>query len=116
MTLTTLKIPHAESFFGIIYRMSENLRDNFVRYLTYIMLALILIGGIVKIYPDYRRSQSLKRQNAELQEEIDRRKRAIAKLVENQRRFKTDSDFVEKIARQNQRVFPGELVFIFEKD
>ena len=24
--------------------------------------------------------------------------------------------FVEKIARQNHRVFPGELVFIFEKE
>ena len=52
----------------------------------------------------------------ELQERIDRKKREIAELVENQRRFKTDADFVEKIARQNHRVLPGELVFIFEKD
>ena len=35
---------------------------------------------------------------------------------ENQRRFKTDADFVERIARQNHRVFPGDLVFIFDKD
>ena len=105
-----------EAFFGIIHDMSENLRDKFVRYLTYVMLLLILVGGVVMIYPDYRRSESLKRRNAELQEEIDRRKRAIGQLVENQRRFKTDADFVEKIARQNHRVFPGELVFIFEKD
>ena len=96
--------------------MSENLRDKFVRYLTYVMLVLILVGGIVMIYPDYCRSESLKRENAELQEEINRRKRAIGRLVENQRRFKTDADFVEKIARQNHRVFPGELVFIFDKD
>jgi hypothetical protein len=34
-------------------------------------------------------------------------------LVENQRRFRTDADFVESIARQNRRVFPGELVFVF---
>ncbi len=110
------KPPTRRLFFGIIHHMSENLRDKFVRYLTYVMLLLILVGGVVMIYPDYRRSESLKRRNAELQEEIDRRKRAISQLVENQRRFKTDADFVEKIARQNHRVFPGELVFIFEKD
>ena len=96
--------------------MSESLRDRVVRYLTYFVLVLIAVGGGMMMYPDYRRSESLRRENAELQEQIDRRKREIAKLVENQRRFKTDADFVEKIARQNHRVFPGELVFIFEKE
>ena len=96
--------------------MSESLRDRVVRYLTYFVLVLIAVGGGMMMYPDYRRSESLRRENAELQEQIDRRKREIAKLVENQRRFKTDADFVEKIARQNHRVFPGELVFIFDKD
>ena len=40
----------------------------------------------------------------------------IAQLRDYQRRFRTDKDFVETIARQNHRVFPGELVFLFEKD
>ncbi len=96
--------------------MSESLKDRVVRYLTYFVLALIVVVGVVMMYPDYRRSESLKRQNAELQEQIDRRTREIAQLIENQRRFKTDADFVERIARQNHRVFPGELVFIFDKD
>ena len=96
--------------------MSESLKDKAVRYLTYFVLALIVVVGAVMMYPDYRRSESLKQQNAELQEQIDRRTREIAQLVENQRRFKTDADFVEKIARQNHRVFPGELIFIFDKD
>ncbi|MBR2839617.1 MAG: septum formation initiator family protein [Kiritimatiellae bacterium] len=97
--------------------MSENLREKVVRYLTYLVLLLIVVGGAVMMYPDYRRSESLKRQNAELQEQIESRKREIERLIENQRRFKTDADFVEKIARQNHRVLPGELVFIFnDKD
>ena len=96
--------------------MNESLRDKVVKYLTYFVLALIVVGGGVMMYPDYRRSESLKRQNAELQEQIDRRTREIAKLVENQQRFRTDADFVERIARQNHRVFPGELIFIFDKD
>lgn len=96
--------------------MSESLRDKTIRYLTYFVLTLIVVVGVAMMYPDYRRSQSLKRQNAELQKQIENRKREIDKLMENQQRFKTDADFVEKIARQNHRVFPGELVFIFDKD
>ncbi len=96
--------------------MSEGLRETFIKYLTGFVLVLIVIGGLVMMYPNYRRSESLKRQNAELQERIESKKAEIAKLVENQRRFRTDADFVEAIARQNHRVFPGELVFIFDKE
>ena len=96
--------------------MSESLKETAIKYLTYFVLAIIIVVGIAMMYPDYRRSESLKRQNAELQAQIESRRKEIARLVENQRRFRTDADFVEKIARQNHRVFPGELVFIFEKE
>ena len=96
--------------------MNEGLKDKMARYLTYAVLLLIIGGGTVMMYPNYRRSEALKQQNAELQERIDEKKREIAQLLDYQRRFRTDADFVETIARQNHRVFPGELVFIFEKD
>lgn len=96
--------------------MKDGLKERVVSFLTYGVLALIVIGGLVLMYPDFRRSESLKRQNMELQEQIDSKKKEIAALMENQRRFRTDADFVEMIARQNHRVFPGELVFIFEKN
>ena len=96
--------------------MNEGLREKILRILTGSVLLLIVVGGLVTMYPNYKRSESLKRQNAELQNQIDRKKREIATLIENQRRFRTDPDFVEMIARQNHRVFPGELVFVFEKD
>ena len=95
--------------------MNEGLREKILRILTGSVLLLIVVGGLVTMYPNYKRSESLKRENAELQERIDRKKREISTLIENQRRFRTDADFVEMIARQNHRVFPGELVFIFEK-
>ena len=95
--------------------MNEGLREKVLRILTGSVLLLIVVGGLVTMYPNYKRSESLKRENAELQERIDRKKREISTLIENQRRFRTDADFVEMIARQNHRVFPGELVFIFEK-
>ena len=85
-----------------------------------------LVENLFKIvYPGYFRDRTFKiytPENSfsviieELQEQIDSRKREIERLVENQSRFKTDADFVERIARQNHRVLPGELVFIFEKD
>lgn len=96
--------------------MKEELKDKVLSVLTGCVLALIVIGGLVMIYPNYRRSESLKKQNAELQAIIDRKKQEIALLEENQRRFRTDADFVEMIARQNRRVFPGELVFTFDKE
>ena len=96
--------------------MKDGLKEKVLRTLTGCVLLLIIGGGLMMMYPNYRRSESLKRQNAELQEQIDSKKREIAKLIENQRRFRTDADFVETIARQNHRVFPGELVFLFEKE
>ena len=96
--------------------MNDSLKEKVLRTLTGCVLLLIVIGGLVMMYPNYRRAESLKRQNAELQETIERKRREIDGLLENQRRFKTDADFVEMIARQNHRVFPGELVFTFEKE
>jgi len=92
------------------------LREKVARVLMAGILLLIIVGGLVMMYPNYRRAESLKRQNAELQAIIDRKKAEIDHLLENQRRFRVDPDFVEMIARQNRRVFPGELVFTFEKD
>lgn len=96
--------------------MSEGVQDRVAKWLTYVVLLVIVIGGACLMYPNYRRGQSLRLQNAELQERIDRKKREIRTLIDNQRRFRSDADFVESIARQNHRVLPGEYIFIFNKD
>ena len=94
--------------------MSGDFKEKFMQWFTVAMVAVIVVGGLVLVYPTYRRGQALKAQDSELQAKIDGKKREIAQLVENQRRFRTDADFVESIARQNRRVFPGELVFVFD--
>lgn len=96
--------------------MNETFKEKALSFLTAGVLLLIVVGGLVVIYPNYRRSESLKRQNAELQERIERKKAEIARLKENQERFRRDRDFVELIARQDRRVFPGELVFTFDSE
>lgn len=79
------------------------------------MLVLtILAGGLVVAWPAFMRSRALSRRQADLAARIEEKKIRIAELQELQRRFQTDSDLVESIARKNGRVFPGELVFVFD--
>ncbi len=80
------------------------------------LVLVILIGGLVVAWPDYQRRQAILEKDLELSTLIEEKKAAIEELKKNQERFSTDRDFVEAIARQNNRVFPGELVFIFEKE
>lgn len=94
--------------------MSENLREKIFHIATLTILAVIIVGGSALAYPTWRESIALKDKEAELAIQVAEKKAAIEKLIENQRRFKVDPDFVESIARRNRRVFPGELVFQFE--
>ena len=96
--------------------MQEGLNERLFRMFMMGLVLAIIVVGLVVAWPSYMRGRSLKQQELEMQAQIEAKKLEIAQLVENQRRFKTDRDFVEAIARQNKRVFPGELVFIFEED
>ena len=92
---------------------SQKTNPLFIIFLC--MIAAIVVGGLIIVFPSYSRSRELRRQELELRAQIAEKKREIAQLAENQRRFKADPEFVESIARQNRRVFPGEIVFIFEE-
>ena len=94
--------------------MTEGFKDKVAKTLTIVLLAVIGVGGALSVWPTYLRTKSLKLQDAELSQRIEDKKREIAKLKECQERFRTDSDFVEQIARRNKRVFPGEIVFVFD--
>ena len=94
--------------------MNDGLKEKVAKIVTISLLAIIGSLGALSVWPTYLRGQSLKRQYAELSRRIEEKKREIARLIDFQKRFKTDPDLVERIARQNGRVYPGELVFIFE--
>ena len=94
--------------------MQDSLKEKIVRAFAVAILLAVFVAGLVFVRPDYLRSQSLKERNAELARQIDEKRREMADLLDRQRRFKTDRDFVETIARRNKRVYPGELVFVFE--
>jgi len=97
--------------------MQEGIKDRFLRGFTWVLVVSIFVGGLLFAWPTYLRSKALQRQEADLDRRIAEKRAEIARLVECQKRFRTDRDFVEMIARQkNRRVYPGELVFIFEED
>ena len=95
--------------------MTDSWKDKFVKYFALTLVAAVFVGGLLVAWPTYRRGQDLRRADADLSRRIEAKRAEIAKLIDNQRRFKTDADFVEHIARQSHRVFPGELVFIFNE-
>lgn len=94
--------------------MKDEVKGKFLNWFSTIMISVVIVGGLLMAYPNFRCGQDLRRKEAELKRSIEEKKREIAKLTEYQRRFRNDPDFVEAIARQNRRVYPGELVFIFE--
>ncbi len=96
--------------------MKERFRDSVSKIFTITLVLVIFIGGLVVAWPDYQRRRAIIKKDLELSARIEEKKAEIEALKKNQRRFRSDRDFVEAIARQNNRVFPGELVFIFEED
>ncbi len=94
--------------------MKEGFKDRFLKWALNLLIAVALVVGGVLLWPMYMRGRSLNRQIADLEERISEKRREIAALQENCRRFKADGDFVEAIAREKHRVLPGELVCIFQ--
>ena len=92
----------------------SRLVDKFSRFMFVVLIAGIVVAGAVACYPRYMRMKGLAQEKARYLQLVEEKKAEIAELKEQQRRFSTDRGFVEKLARRNHRVYPGELVFIFE--
>ena len=96
--------------------MFESLKEKFLRFFTVTMVVVILVGGLLFLWPKVERGKALRRQDAELSRQLEAKRAEIAKMKSFQQRIRTDRDFIEKIARQNNRVYPGELVYLFEEN
>ncbi len=76
----------------------------------------VMAAGLVIIPPKMAQLRRLEQQRNDMLRRIDHKNNEIKVLKEKQQRFKAEPEFVEHIARQNKRVRPGELVFVFESD
>ena len=92
----------------------SKLVDRLSRLVFIVLFVGIVAAGVVASYPRYMRMKGLAQEKARYLQLIEEKKAEIAELKEQQRRFYVDRGFVEKLARRNRRVYPGELVFIFD--
>jgi len=88
--------------------------DRFVQLVFVALFAAIIVVAAVLSWPKYRQARALAYEREQVRLRIEGKKREIAQVREKQRRFQSDREFVESLARDNHRVFPGELVFVFE--
>ncbi len=91
----------------------SKLVDRLSRLVFIVLFAGIVVAGVMACYPRYMRMQGLAQEKARILKLIEDKKEEIAGLKEQQRRYSSDRGFVEKLARKNRRVYPGELVFMF---
>ena len=92
----------------------SKLVDRVSRFVFFVLFLGIVVAGGVAAFPRYERTKSLAKERERVQRLVEEKKAEIAELKEQQRRYSNDRGFVEKLARRNRRVYPGELVFIFE--
>lgn len=93
--------------------MNEEAKDKIYTAITAAIILLVIACGLVKAAPRYRQYCALKESVGETERRIAEVKRRSDELADKQKRFETDREFVESIARQNHRVHPGEFVFVF---
>ena len=94
--------------------MKNNLIDKLFQGLFVAAFVAIVAIGLMITLPKYRQAKGLDKTCADLQYRIDLQKKEIAAVKDKQIRFKTDREFVEGLARENRRAFPGEIVFTFD--
>ena len=63
--------------------------------------------------PQFRAYKESMAQRARLQAENDAKNIELANLRRDQERFVNDEEFVIRIARENRKLFPGEILFTF---
>ena len=96
--------------------MKDEVIARVCRWFTVVILLLIVVGGIYWVWPKFMRGQGLRAQEADLDAKIMDVDSRIAETTELERRFETDQECVESIARENGLCKPGEVKFVIEDD
>ncbi len=96
--------------------MKENTKDKIYTIFTVVVILLVLIIGVFNWLPVLRRHSNLKDKEADLTAKIEEVKSENDKVSEARNRFKSSSEQVEAVARQDHRVYPGEVVYKFPEN
>ncbi len=93
--------------------MKDESRDRLYTLFTGVIMLLVCVCGIVKFAPQYKRQTMLKEQDAERDARIRETERLTAEKRDLERRFNTDPECVQSVARENRLYHPREVVFLF---
>ena len=92
----------------------SNCTDKLMILVFLSLFSVIVGGGIYFTWPKYRQACDLEVEENRILAEIEEKKAKIREIKAKQQRLNSDREFVETLARKNCRVFPGELVFVFD--
>jgi|TARA_X000000950_G_scaffold265644_1_gene340140 cell division protein FtsB len=81
-----------------------------------VLILVAIIGISLAFIPKVNQLNTYQQRSEELQREIDKTTAAEQQLKENQRRFATDPDFVERIAHEVGYAHPEETIFHFPEN
>jgi cell division protein FtsB len=83
--------------------------------IAWIVVIVAVVVGLVCIFlPRANSFQELQRRKRALQESNARAETRVQQLDENEHRFRTDPEFVERIAREQGMAKPGETIYRFQ--
>jgi len=85
------------------------------RFAVAILLVLVLVGLICVFLPKYRSLQRLDEERALHNQEIDELEEHIRTLEYNQRQFRSNPQFVERIAREAGMLKTNEFTYRVEE-
>ena len=93
----------------------EKLLDRLFLFLFIAGFCAIGAWGAMRVLPKVQRMKGLEQERDRILQRIEDKKKEIASIRDKQRKFTSDREFVEMIARENRLLSPGELVFIFKQ-
>ena len=90
----------------------------FIKILLRIAIAasIVLLAVVAEnvFLPKYQQMCGLDNKSRSLRGHVEAKQREIHQIKEDQARLLSDPEFVARIAHQNRRAFPNELVFVFD--
>ncbi len=93
--------------------MSGSVGSKILTCVAMVVVALTAVCAVRFNGPQYRLYKESMATRARLQAENDAKNLELAELRRDQERFLSDEEFVIRVARQNRKLFPGEVLFIF---
>ncbi len=77
---------------------------------------LVLGAGAFHVFlPKYKTMRGFENRCNSLRGRVEAKQREIHQIRENQGRLHSDAEFVARVAHMNRRVFPNELMFVFDE-